>query len=53
MSATAVALARVQAEMDKSRYVRALCTGKIEGIESGRYDLSLNVELVGLLKTNP
>lgn len=53
MSATAVALARVQAEMEKSRDVRALCTGKIEGIESGRYDLSLNVELVGLLKTNP
>jgi hypothetical protein len=53
MSATAAALGRVQAEMDQSRDVRALCTGKMEGIESGRYDLSLNVELVGLLKTNP
>jgi hypothetical protein len=53
MSATALALARVQAEMEKARDVRALCAGKIEAIQSGRYDLSLNVEFVGLLKTDP
>jgi hypothetical protein len=53
MSATAAALARVRAEMDKVRDTRALCVGKVEGIESGRYDLSLNAEFVGLLKTNP
>jgi hypothetical protein len=53
MSATAAALARVGAEMDKVRDTRALCVGKVEGIESGRYDLSLNAEFVGLLKTNP
>ena len=53
MSATAAAMARVQAEMDKVRDVRALCAGKIEGIESGRYDLSLNAELVGLLDREP
>ena len=53
MSATAAAMARVQVEMDKVRDVRALCAGKIEGIESGRYDLSLNAEFVGLLKTDP
>ena len=53
MGATAAALARVQAEMEKVRDVRALCDGKVEGIQSGRYDLSLNVELVELLKTNP
>jgi hypothetical protein len=53
MSATASALARVKAEMDKVSDVRALCDGKVGGIESGRYDLSLNAELVGLLKTNP
>jgi len=51
--ATAAALGRVQAEMDQVRDVRALCAGKLEGIESGRYDLSLNAEFVGLLKTNP
>jgi hypothetical protein len=53
MGATAAALARVQAEIDKVRDVRALCAGKVEGIESGRYDLSLNAEFVGLLKTKP
>jgi len=53
MSATAAGLARVHAEMENVRDVRALCAGKAEGIESGRYDLSLNAELVGLLKTNP
>jgi len=53
MGATAAALARVQAEMDQVRDMRALCAGKVEGIESGRYDLSLNTELVGLLKANP
>jgi hypothetical protein len=53
MGATAAALARVQAEMDQVRDLRALCAGKVEGIEAGRYDLSLNVEFVGLLKTNP
>ena len=53
MSATAAALARVRAEIDKVRDIRALCAGKVEGIESGRYDLSLNAEFVGLLKTNP
>lgn len=53
MGATAAALARVQAEMDQVRDVRALCTGKAEGIEAGRYDLSLNAEFVGLLKTKP
>jgi hypothetical protein len=53
MGATAAALARVQAEMDKVSDVRALCAGKVEGIGAGRYDLSLNVEFVGLLKTNP
>ena len=53
MSATAAALARVQAEMGQVRDVRALCAGKAEGIESGRYDLSLNAELVGLLKREP
>jgi hypothetical protein len=53
MGATAAALARVQAEMDQVRDIGALCKGKVEGIESGRYDLSLNVELAGLLKTKP
>jgi hypothetical protein len=53
MSATAAALARVQAEMGQVRDIRALCAGKAEGIESGRYDLSLNAELVGLLKKEP
>ena len=53
MGATAAALARVQAEMDQVRDIRALCAGKVEGIESGRYDLSLNAEFVGLLKTKP
>lgn len=53
MGATAAALARVQAEMEKVRDVRTLCDGKVAGIESGRYDLSLNAELVGLLKANP
>jgi hypothetical protein len=53
MSATAAALARVQQEMAKVGDVRALCAGKFEGIESGRYDLSVNAEFVGLLKANP
>ena len=53
MGATAAALARVQAEMDQVRDIRALCAGKVEGIEAGRYDLSLNAELVNLLKANP
>ena len=53
MGATAAALARVQAEIEKVRDVRALCAGKLGAIESGRYDLSLNAEFVGLLKTNP
>ena len=53
MGATAAGLARVQAEMEQVRDVRALCAGKAAGIESGRYDLSLNVELVKLLKANP
>jgi hypothetical protein len=53
MGATAAALARVQAEMDQVRDIRALCAGKVEGIEAGRYDLSLNIEFVGLLKTKP
>lgn len=53
MGATAMALARVQDEMGKVRDLRALCQGKVEGIESGRYDLSLNAELVGLLRTKP
>jgi hypothetical protein len=53
MSATAVALARVQDEIAKVRDFRALCAGKIEGIEAGRYDLSANAELVDLLKENP
>ena len=51
--ATAAALGRVRAEMDQVRDVRALCAGKVEGIASGRYDLSLNVEFVGLLKREP
>jgi len=53
LGATAAALARVKAEIDKVRDVRALCAGKVEGIESGRYDLSVNAEFVGLLNTNP
>jgi hypothetical protein len=53
MSATAAALARVRTEMEKVRDVRALCAGKVEGIESGRYDLLLNAEFVGLLNTKP
>lgn len=52
-SATSMALARVQDEMGKVRDLRALCAGKVEGIGSGRYDLSLNAEFVGLLRENP
>ena len=51
--ATAAALGRVRAEMGQVRDVRALCAGKLEGIASGRYDLSLNAEFVGLLKRDP
>jgi hypothetical protein len=52
-SATAVALARVKQEIDKAGDVRALCGARVEGIESGRYDLSVNTDFVGLLKENP
>lgn len=51
--ATAMALARVEGEMDKVRDLHGLCKGKIEGIESGRYDLALNTEFVDLLRTKP
>jgi hypothetical protein len=51
MGATGMALVRVQDELGKVRDLRALCAGKAEGIESGRYDLALNTELVGLLQT--
>ena len=53
LSATAAALERVKAEIEKVRDTRALCSGKVESIEAGRYDLSRNAEFVGLLKTNP
>lgn len=53
MSATAVALARVKQEIDKAGDVRALCSARLQGIESGRYDLSVNADFVGLLKENP
>jgi hypothetical protein len=52
-TATAMALARVREEMDKVRDLRALCAGKVEAIAAGRYDLSLNSELVNLLQTKP
>jgi hypothetical protein len=53
MSATSVALERVKLEIDKAGDVRALCGARLEGIESGRYDLSVNADFVGLLKENP
>lgn len=53
MSATAVALERVKLEIDKAGDVRALCSARLEGIASGRYDLSVNPDFVGLLKENP
>jgi hypothetical protein len=53
MSATSVALARVRMEIDKAGDVRALCSARLQGIESGRYDLSVNADFVGLLKENP
>jgi len=53
MSAASVALARVKREIDKANDVRALCAARVEGIESGRYDLSVNPDFVGLLKENP
>jgi hypothetical protein len=53
MGATALALARVQDEMGKVRDLRALCNGKVDGIEAGRYDLSGNAEFVDLLKNQP
>lgn len=51
--AVAMALARVRDEIDKVRDLRAMCAGKLGGIESGRYDLSLNAELVGLVRADP
>lgn len=51
--ATAMALARVQEEVDKVRDLRALCAGKAEAIAAGRYDLSLNAEFAGLLQAEP
>jgi hypothetical protein len=53
MSATSVALARVKLEIDKAGDVRALCGARLEGFESGRYDLSVNADFVGLVKENP
>ena len=53
MSATSVALARVKQEIDKAADVRALCSARVQGIESGRYDLSVNADFVGLLKDSP
>jgi len=53
MSGTTVAMARVQAEIGKVSDVRAMCVGKLQGIEAGRYDLSVNADFVGLLKENP
>lgn len=53
MSATSVALARVKHEFDKAGDARALCSARLEGIESGRYDLSVNADFVGLLKDSP
>jgi len=52
-SATSLALARVQEEISRISNFRALCAGKIEGIEAGRYDLSLNAEFVALLRKSP
>jgi len=51
--ATTLALARVREEMGRVRDPGALCAGKLAGIEAGRYDLSLNAELVGLLGKVP
>jgi len=53
MSAATVALARVKEEIDKARDVRELCGARVKGIESGRYDLSVNADFVGLLQENP
>jgi hypothetical protein len=53
MSATSVALARVKLEIDRAGDVRELCRARVEGIESGRYDLSVNADFVGLLKEKP
>jgi hypothetical protein len=53
MGATTVALARVKEEIDKARDLRELCGARVQGIESGRYDLSVNADFVGLLKENP
>lgn len=51
--ATTMALARVQEEVGRVRDLRALCAGKAEAIATGRYDLSLNAEFVGLLQADP
>ena len=53
MSGTTIALARVQEEIGKVSDLRALCAGKLAGIEAGRYDLSVNAEFVGLLEKKP
>jgi len=51
--ATTIALARVREEMGKVRDLGGLCAGKQAGIKAGRYDLSLNAELVDLLGKVP
>lgn len=53
LSASALALAQVEGEIAKARDVGALCGAKLAGIQSGRYDLSVNAEFVGLIEKSP
>lgn len=53
MMAAAAATLRVEGEIANARDVGALCGAKLAGIQSGRYDLSVNAEFVGLIEKSP
>lgn len=52
-NATAIASMRAQVLIDKASDARRACEALLAAIESGRYDLSVNAEFVGLMKTSP
>ena len=53
LGAVAEASTRAQGEVGTATDVRAFCAARLAAIESGNYDLSVNRELVDLLKTRP